>query len=300
MKSINSIIASLDVRPAQVLVEGIIVEIDQTDLNSLGIKWGSKITKDDINSLPIAGFPGLGANVFGIIPSSQFKAVLTALQSKTGVNILSTPSVIVLDNHKAVLEVGEEVPEQTGTYVTSGSKDPGNPFNTIGRKNVTLKLTVNPQINLGTAVRLKIDLKNDSLRNPDDPGLNPLVNKSEIHNSVIISSGDVVVLGGLMSNKVRDQTDQVPILGDIPIIGNLFKHRSRVLEKKNLMVFLKPTIMHNSEDALSLTHVKYDLTRTAQINWPVDLSNPSEQKRQNILPLWKNNVELPKPFERGE
>jgi len=311
MSALNSIIAKLDVRPAQVLIEAIIVEIDQTDLKNLGIQWGALSVNDTpAGTNPVIannGFTPLGLGSIGIIPSTQINAVLNILQTTTGVNILSTPSVVVLDNQVAMLEVGQNVPEQSGSYATTGNTSTVSPFNTISNTPVTLRLDVNPQINLGNAVRLKIKLKNDTLQNPDNPGLNPVTNTSKIYNSVIISSGDILVLGGLISNNLTDSNEKVPLLGDIPGLGLLFQHKTRKMEKKNLMVFIKTTILHNSDDSTNITYTKYDTMRAKQIAWPVPLTDPDEQKRQNILPSWRNgnqdtqqvarnHAQLPKPF----
>lgn len=295
MHALNGIIAKLDIRPAQVLVEGILVEINQDDLKNLGFQWGSLITEDTIPPGP--GFSQFGQGVIGIIPNQPIQAILNALQTSDNVNILSTPSVVVLDNHKALLDVGQDVPIQTGSYATTGSSSTVTPFNTTSYKKVALALEVIPQINLGDSVRLTVKLKNDSLQNPQNPGLTPLINTSQITNSVIIKSCDVLVIGGLYSNSLTDTTEKVPILGNIPGIGLLFQHKTRKLQKRNLVVFLKPIIMHTAADANAITHTKYDYARQAQINWPLDLSHPGKQKTENILPLWKNNVVLPKPFE---
>lgn len=298
MIALKSIVTKLDIRPAQVLVEAIIVEIDQDDMKNLGIQWGSYSTNTEFNSaIAAGGFMPLGLGSVGIIPSQQFAAIMGVLQTTTGVDILSTPSVVVLDNQKASLAVGTQVADQTGSYATTGSSSTVTPFNTINRLNVDLKLDVTPQINLGNAVRLKIVLKNDSLKNPDNPGLNPTLNTSSITNSVIVNSKDVLVLGGLMSNNITDSNTQVPFLGKIPIIGNLFQHNTRRLEKKNLLVFIKPSILHNSEDATTITNSKYNYIREKQIEWPEDLASEGKQKIENILPPFQKNITLPKPFE---
>jgi len=295
MRALNSIISKLDIRPAQVLVEGIIVEINQNDLLSLGVQWGSLVTPD--TTQPGRGFSQFGEGVLGIIPNQQIQAIVNILQSNTNVNILSTPSVVVLDNHKALLDVGQDVPVQTGQYATTGTTGTVTPFNTNSYKKVALALEVIPQINLGSSVRLTVKLKNDSLQNPQNPGLTPIINTSQITNSVIINSCDILVIGGLISNSLVDNITKVPILGDIPGVGLLFQNKIRQMEKKNLVVFLKPMIMHNAEEANALTNTKYERTRQAQINWPTDLTSEGKQKAENILPLWKNEVNLPKPFE---
>jgi general secretion pathway protein D len=300
MSALNTVIAKLDIRPAQVLIEAIIVELNQSDTKSLGIQWGALTSTNadgTTSTTPTAaGFAPFGQGVVGIIPHMQVQAVLSMLQTTTGADILSTPSVVVLDNHRAQLAVGSQVPDQTGQYATTGTTGTVTPFNTINRLDVQLNLDVTPQINLGDAVRLAIKLKNDSLQNPDNPTLNPTTNTSSIQNSVIVNSSDVLVIGGLMSNNISNTTDKVPILGDIPIIGTAFQHKTRRLEKKNLMVFIKSTIIRNPEDATSITNTKYTYMRNTQINWPENLSQAGVQKTQNILPLLKG-ANLPKPFE---
>lgn len=295
MSALNAIVAKLDIRPAQVLVEGIIVEINQDDLKNLGIQWGA-LPSSSLPS-PGPGFQPFGEGVIGIIPRMQVQAVLSILQNKNNVNVLSTPSVVVLDNHKATLDIGQDVPVQTGQYATTGTSSTVSPFTTTGYRKVALSLDVTPQINLGNSVRLSVKLKNDTLQNPSNPGPTPLINTSQIANSVIVNSCDILVIGGLIRNSISESIDKIPILGDIPGVGLLFQRKTRELQKKNLVVFLKPVIMHNAEDANAITNTKYDMARNAQINWPVELENPGEQKTENILPLWKNKVDLPKPFE---
>ncbi len=298
MTALNSIVAKLDIRPAQVLVEGIIVEVNESDLKNLGIQWGS--LTGSITNMPAptnpTDFPLPGAGNVGIIPNTNLVAILNMLENTSGTNILSTPSIAVLDNQKAILEIGQDVPMQTGSYATTGGANTVTPFNTIETKPVTLKLQVIPQINLGDAVRLVINLKNDTLQNPNSPGLTPIINTSNIQNAVIINSKDVLVLGGLISNNVNETVNKVPILGDIPILGVLFQQKDRQVQKKNLLVFLKPTILRNPEDYTSITNSKYDKIRSTQINWPEDLSK-TPARAPSVLPPWKNNTELPKPFE---
>ncbi len=298
LPALRSIVSQLDIRPAEVHIEGIIVELDQDDLKNLGIQWGTISDNGDFNSaLSNGSFLPLGLGSVGIIPSQQVTSILNILQSKSGADILSTPSIVVLDNQKASLSVGTQVTDQSGSYATTGSSSTVTPFNTYNRLNVDLKLEVTPQINLGSSVRLAIALKNDSLKNPDNPGLTPIINTSEIKNSVIIKSGDILVLGGLMSNDITDVSEKIPFLGDIPIVGRLFQHSTRRLEKKNLMVFIKPTILHTAEEAVSITNKKYNIIRDDQINWPEDLSSEGKQKLQNILPPVDTAVDLPKPFD---
>lgn len=297
LAALKSIVAKLDIRPAQVLVEAIIVEIDESDLKNLGIQWGSLQSSTDASgNTSDAMVPG----TFGIIPNTQIRAVLQALQNKSGVDVLSTPAIVVLNNGKGLLTVGKEVSVSTGSYATSANTTTVNPFNTIGRREVALTLQVTPQINLGNAVRLFLDLKNDTLQNSDDTSLTPIINTSKIKNSVIINSDDILVLGGLISNNHTQNTVKVPLLGDVPLVGNLFKYTSRKLEKKNLMVFIKPTILHDGVDAERISQIKYAKIRKTQIGWPQELAKTKEDHHANILPLWKNDAHIPTPFANDE
>jgi general secretion pathway protein D len=301
MHSIKSIVAKLDIRPAQVLVEAVIVELDESDLTNFGIQWGSRhTTNPDENpqggAVSNVGFPPLGEGNVGIIPGTGIKAILSALQNTTGANILSTPSIVVLDNKKATLKVGQDVPYQTGTYATTGSTNTVTPFNTTESKPVVLQLDVTPQINLGNSVRLKIMLKNDTLQNPDNPGVTPIINTSQIQNSVIIKSDDILVIGGLISNNLTESVDKIPLLGDLPLVGIAFQHKSHTMSRKKLFAFIKPVIMFNSDDATTITNTKYNTIRQAQMQWPSPLYQLGLQKQANILPPL-NGAALPLPFE---
>lgn len=304
MKALKSIVAKLDIRPAQVLVEAIIAEVDEDSISSLGIQWGSVESSGAVSTTGgglATSFPPLGAGVVGIMPSTQIKAVLTALQSVTGVDILSTPSIVVLDNQKASIEVGQDVPMQTGSYSPGGgaanSSGTVTPFTTIESKPVTLKLDVTPQLNLGRSVRLKLDLKNDTLRNPQNPGLAPIINTSKISNSVIINSDDVLVLGGLISNANIDDVNKVPILGSLPIVGALFQQKTTNQQKRNLMVFIKPVIMHSDMDSMYISQDKYAETRSIQANYQNVLADIGSEPIEPLMPPWKNHSDLPTPFE---
>ncbi|HTM64337.1 MAG TPA: type II secretion system secretin GspD [Gammaproteobacteria bacterium] len=304
MKALKTVVSKLDIRPAQVLVEAIIAEIDEANLTALGIQWGS--IQGSGPAIPTSGlptsFPALGAGVVGVIPGSDITAVLSVLQNQTGVNILSTPSIVVLDNQKATIEVGQNVPMQTGSYATNtGGSNPQSgtptPFTTIDIKPVTLKLDVTPQLNLGTSVRLQLALKNDTLQNPQNPGLTPIVNTSQIKNSVIINSSDILVLGGLISNSNNESINKVPILGNLPIIGALFQQKTSSQSKKNLMVFIKPVIMHNANEAMMLTQEKYSNIRSTQANFRDELAEIGDKEVPTLLPPWRNKKDLPTPFE---
>lgn len=304
MQALKNVIAKVDIRPAQVLVEAIIAEVDESNLRSLGIQWGSRGSDgSSLNTPPegqsVTSFPPLGAGVFGIIPGGvELRVVLTALENLNGVDILSTPSIMVLDNQPASIEIGQDVPYQTGSYTTptTGSATTLQPFNTFQSKPVTLKLSVTPQINLACSVRLKIALKNDTLQNPQNPGITPIINTSKINNSVIIKSDDILVIGGLISNSNNENINKVPVLGDLPIVGPLFQQKTRNVAKKNLMVFIKPVIVHGNEDSNAITYMKYDSMRSQQANFRDNLASVGKKPAETRLPPWENTHDLPTPF----
>ncbi|OGT44801.1 MAG: type II secretion system protein GspD [Gammaproteobacteria bacterium RIFCSPHIGHO2_12_FULL_37_34] len=300
MQALKSVISKLDIRPAQVLVEAIIAEIDESNLKSLGIQWGSVTPDNNVQpSNVITDFPNLGAGVVGIMPHVQIRSVLSLLQNQNGVDILSTPQIVVLDNQKATIEIGQMVPTQNGSYASSNGVGTVTPFTTFDYKNVTLKLDVTPQINLGSSVLLKLKLKNDTLQNPQNPGPLPLINTSAINNAVIINSDDVLVLGGLMSNSNNENINKVPILGDLPIVGTAFQQKAIRQQKRTLMVFIKPIIFQSSDNAMTITETKYNAIRTIQANFRDELQNIGREPLKTLLPPWKNSKDLPKPFENS-
>ena len=300
MQALKSVISKLDIRPAQVLVEAIIAEIDESNLKSLGIQWGSVTPDNNVQpSNVITDFPNLGAGVVGIMPHVQIRSVLSLLQNQNGVDILSTPQIVVLDNQKATIEIGQMVPTQNGSYASSNGVGTVTPFTTFDYKNVTLKLDVTPQINLGSSVLLKLKLKNDTLQNPQNPGPLPLINTSAINNAVIINSDDVLVLGGLMSNSNNENINKVPILGDLPIVGTAFQQKAVRQQKRTLMVFIKPIIFQSSDNAMTITETKYNAIRTIQANFRDELQNIGREPLKTLLPPWKNSKDLPKPFENS-
>ena len=296
MQSLKLVIAKLDIRPAQVLVEAIIAEIDENNLMNLGIQWGSPVGTGQSTGVPTS-FPDFGSGVLGVMPRTQIQAILSVLRNQNGVDILSTPSIMVLDNQKATIEIGQDVPVTTGSYASTAGAATATPYNTTDYKKVTLKLDVTPQINLGSSVRLKLDVKNDTLQNPQNPGTSPLINTSEIKNTVIINSDDILVLGGLISNANNENINKVPILGDVPGIGMIFTQKSTTQKKKNLVVFIKPIIMLGGDDAMTITQMKYDGIRNSQANFRDELSRIGNEPLTVQLPPWKNTRDLPKPFE---
>ncbi|WP_067583478.1 type II secretion system secretin GspD [Endozoicomonas ascidiicola] len=280
IQALQKIIKKLDIRRAQVLVEAIIVEIAETDLNELGVQWGtsgSALNGDGWyggSKLGAGGLIGLdgfasgedsiigrGLNL-GFYRNSSLRTLVQAFSGNDAINILSTPSLIALDNEGGKIVVGENVPFITGQS-TGSSSSTDNPFQTIERKDVGLQLKVTPQINQGELMTLDIYQEISSVT--DDSKASDIVTRTRsIETKVQAQSGSIIVLGGLISDEITSSEQKVPLLGDIPILGHLFRSNSQDRKRKNLMVFIRPTILRTQEDALSITGGKYSYIREQQ------------------------------------
>lgn len=208
----------------------------------------------------LLGFNGFGLGIAGETDGGTiFGAVLNAVQQDSGSNVLSTPSIMTMDNEPAKFLSGQEIPISTGEALGSANI---NPFRTIERKDVGIQLEVTPQINEGDEIRLQIRQEISSIAGPVSTSFSELVtNKREIETTVSVKDGDIVVLGGLVQQDEITSVEKVPLLGDIPVLGRLFRSDSRSQSKTNLMVFLRPTIVRNSGDAQALTNQKFDYIR---------------------------------------
>lgn len=291
IREMRLIIDQLDIRRAQVLVEAIIVEISENRARDLGVQWMFADTSDGSIPLGAGGFPGNtslgGDSTAGILSGNQtsifealagmtgitggvgrisssgisFGVLLNAIQRDTDFNILSTPSILTLDNAEASILVGQEVPFITGS--TAGDNNT-NPFQTIQRREVGIRLQIKPQINDGDSVRLEIlqEVSNieDATRASDI-----ITNKREISTTVMADNNDVIVLGGLIREDEQETFSKVPLLGDIPYLGVLFRSSSISREKRNLMVFIKPQILHDRDSLALASSEKYRYMRAAHL-----------------------------------
>ncbi|MBF0165394.1 MAG: type II secretion system secretin GspD [Magnetococcales bacterium] len=291
LQSMQDVIKRLDVRQTQVQVEAIIVEVSVTKAADLGVQWGVLGGRGDNKgvvggtNLPTSNGPGLvqlggliakGAAdaATGLAPTSglliggtngdNFVGLLRALNGDGSSNVLSTPTVVTLDNEEAEIMVGKRMSVSTGQTSTLQG---GNPFTTIARENVGLTLKVRPQISEGDVVRLEIHQEVSEIGLVDSFG-NRDTNNRAIKTSVLVDDQQVLVLGGLISSDRKMSNKRVPILGDIPLLGMLFQVEEAVDEKKNLMVFLRPTILRTREDGIHLTHEKYRAMREQQLDAP--------------------------------
>ena len=326
MAALESVISRLDIRRAQVLVEAIIVEMEIVEGRELGLQWlfandsgvyGSSISTSSAQQARNAGIAqallpqdststDIGvrdlAGALAQVPGSTFgwgvvdegltmTTILNALQSQGNANILSTPSVIALDNEEAFITVGQQVPFVTGSYTNTGSSNGvANPFQTIQRENVGVTLQVTPQINEGDSVVMDIVQEVSSISQQVLSASDVITNERKIETKVMAQDGDIVVLGGLVKDDIQDSRQGVPVLSGIPIIGRLFRNDVVSVTKSNLLVFIRSTIIRDDEDLRGATAEKYRYIRDQQ-----------RQRRDRglmflddnvipVLPTWEDRV----------
>ncbi len=308
MRAIKSVIEQLDIRRAQVLVEAIIAEVSINKQRELGIDF-AVFDNEDIAAAGLlsldpaavatavatdnpAGLLRSGLNLAGGYAEedgTQFAFLLRALAGDGNTNILSTPTLITLDNEEAEIKVGQEVPFLTGSFTNTGSGTPGavNPFQTIERRDVGLTLKITPQINEGDTVQLKIEQETSSIA-AGGTGANAaqdlITNKRTISTAVLVESGATLVLGGLIDDQVTENETKIPLLGDIPILGNLFKSQTVSNDKQNLMVFIRPVILRSNAQADYYTRRKYDFIRNKQLENIDDTTLMMRKKDKALLP----------------
>ncbi len=320
-RELQAVVRRLDVRRAQVMIEAIIAEVSDEAIKEIGVQWqatdslngsegfvGGTNFPDQTGNGSIVGAItnplgalGRGFNVGYLtgtttLPGTddtvyEIGALAKLLRGDGRSNILSQPSIVTLDNKEANITVGQEVPFLTGSYTNAGStsggnNQPNNPFQTIERKEIGIKLKVTPRINEGDSVALDIFQEVSSLA-PTPAGATDLVtNKREISTSVMVQDGGMLVLGGLISNQVDQSVNKVPGLGDIPLLGNLFKYRNSKMQKRNLMVFLRPTILRDPETERVISQEKYNLLRAEQIQARENRESMIRDEDMPILQEW--------------
>lgn len=300
--TLEDIVRQLDVPRAQVMVEAAIVEVSGDITDALGVQWavdgrgstgglggtnfsgtglsvgrvlqaiqdsGSDTDNNTLANLPDGAIIGLGTDSFGVL--------ITALSANSKSNLLSTPSLLTLDHQKAEILVGQNVPFQTGSFTTSGS-GADNPFTTIERQDIGVTLKVTPHINEGANLRLEIEQEISSIA-PTSQGVNAvdlITNKRSIKSTILAENGQVIVLGGLIQDDVTQADSKVPLLGDIPLVGALFRSTKETRIKRNLMVFLRPTVVRDGAGLAALSGKKYSDIRV--------LGDVREDYRPGILP----------------
>ena len=319
MQTIEAVVAKLDIRRAQVLVEAILVEVSNINNNALGVEWlfadssgvygASTGNNGDIGLLGqttasiIAGSelggaaalsanPGLALGVGRIDADGlSFNVLLKALEEQSDTNILSTPSLLTLDNNEASIVVGQEVPFVTGSFssVGDGNNNPNNPFQTIERKDVGITLRVTPRINEGDSIVMEIVQEISSLTDILIAS-DVITKKREITTTVLADDGDTVVLGGLIEDRLSEGERKVPLLGDIPWLGRLFRSSSTKLEKTNLMVFLRSTIIRDRKVLRGASASKYQYMRDQQLGNRAGGIDLMPDDVMPVLPEWKTQL----------
>ena len=219
-------------------------------------------------------------------------AVLQAASADTNSNILATPSITTLDNEEAYFLVGQEVPILTGSSTGSNNS---NPFQTVDRQEVGIKLKVTPQVNEGSGVQLTIEQEVSSVSGAT--GVDISINKREIKTTIMADSGSTIVIGGLIDEDVQESVQKVPFLGDIPILGHLFKSTSNSKRKRNLMVFLKPTIIRDGKTMNAISKEKYNYIRADEIRKQEEGLDLMDDSKLPLLPKWNDSLELPPSFD---
>jgi general secretion pathway protein D len=328
-RQLRAVIDKLDGRRAQVLVESLVVEVNANKVADFGIQWqaalghqgggtigllgnNSSIAGTNILGLALAAATGTTAALAANPPSPGFNLALAPriagkyylgalanfLQNSGDANVLSTPNLLTLDNEEARIIIGQNVPFVTGSYANSTGGGTVNPFTTVERKDVGLTLRVKPQIAENGTVKMAIyqevsSVDQSTLGNPNGP----TTNKRSIESNVLVDDGSIVVLGGLLSDDYSLGQDKIPVLGDIPIVGGLFRNETRSRKKTNLMVFLRPIVIREASDANSVTQDRYDAIRALQQNTQPD-QNPMLKGVESapILPP----LMVPLPSSRGD
>lgn len=290
--NLRAALDKLDVRRAQVYVEALIVELTADKAAEFGVQWQnlSGLGKDSSQAFGGTNFGGSGRNIIGISQNPTTAApglnvgvvngrvtipgigqilnlglLVRALETDGNANILSTPTLLTLDNEEAEIVIGQNVPFITGQYALSGGATTPTPFQTIERQDVGLKLRIKPQISEGGTVRLQIYQEVSSINDKANPA-GVITNKRAVASTVLVDDGQIVVIGGLIQDAVSEGVEQVPVLGSIPWIGGLFRSRTRSHNKTNLMIFLRPTLVRDSERADAFTGERYDYILREQAN----------------------------------
>ena len=290
MRSMTQIVDRLDIRRAQVLVEAIIVEIIENDSKELGVSVG---VGGDSSTAPVAvtNFPdflsgivqlggsvGAGSDPSGLIGEGgtlgfgrisdtgiSFAAILRALEGQADTNIISTPSIVTTDNEEATLNVGQEVPFVSGSFTnTGGAGGAINPFQTINREQIGVKLSITPQINDGNSMVLAISQEISNIAQSAAGAVDLITNQRIIETTVIVNDGEILVLGGLLEDVIRESDQRIPVLGSIPFLGALFRSKKTETLKTNLMIFVRAEIMRDTNETAFQTNAKYNMIRDVQ------------------------------------
>jgi general secretion pathway protein D len=312
--ALRAVIDKLDARRAQVFIEALVVEITAEKAAEFGIQWQdlSGIEEGGTNLIGGTNFGrGTGSNIIdaaadlstlgsglniGVVSGTinipgvgevlNLGALARALESDANANILSTPNLLTMDNEEAKIVVGQNVPFLTGSYALSGTDPTVNPFQTIERRDVGLTLKVRPQVSEGGSVKLLIYQETSSLRENTASGV--IIDLRSIDSTVLVDDGRIIVLGGLIQDTMQDSVDKVPLLGDIPLLGHLFRTEKRKRVKTNLMVFLRPHVLRDNNSSDLLTGERYGFIRQKQTEFRMQPHFALPDMQMEPLPELKN------------
>ncbi|MFV2059786.1 MAG: type II secretion system secretin GspD [Gammaproteobacteria bacterium] len=323
-RSLRVVIRKLDIRRAQILIEGVVAEVALSKAMELGVLWGAGKTENGkITGGPITAFnsglspggglqgllttpPTIGSGLSLLVGSisgvTKIGALIRSFASDASTNIISTPSILTMDNEEAVIVVGQNVPFTTGSFSstgTGGGSNPGNPFQTIERQDVGLTLKITPQVNEGDSIKLDVDQELTALQG-SAIGTQPITTNRSIKTSIMVEDGQLIALGGLIREELVEKEEKVPLLGDIPILGWLFKYQTTSKEKGNFMLFLSPKILKDTAMQASVAGAKYNFIRNQQLDIRergVQLMSDDESP---LIPEFKAFLVLPKLYDDGK
>lgn len=321
-RQLRSVIDQLDGRRAQIYIEAMIVEVNENKLAEAGFQWAAATGTNNIvgagTSLAAGGVPGLfslaGASRSAVASLSGFNvgylhkmsdgtynlgALATFLETKADANILSKPNMVALDNEEAKIVVGRNVPFVTGSYTNGATSSSGsvNPFTTIERRDVGLTLRVKPQVGEGGTVRMTVFQEKSDVESVSS-AQGPTTTKSSIETTVVVDDGQTLILGGLLKDQYGNDESQVPLLADIPVVGNLFKSKSRSRSKTNLMVFLRPVVLRSQDASNEVTLNRYDYMRQRQADVAPSPSAVLQVREAPVMDPLKFSSELTMPSVR--
>lgn len=318
IRDLETVIRQLDVRRAQVLVKAVIAEVAADTAIELGVQWGFDGSAED-NPVGLIDFnntiSGVAQAAAGLAPPPslnglsvaagdfsnpgfKFAGLLRALGGDSNNNILSTPSLMTMDNEEAEIVVGQTVPFITGSYASTGNgSTPTNPFQTIERQDIGLSLKIKPQINEGDAIRMEITQEVSSISGSTVSASDLITNKRSVTTTVMVDDGQVLVLGGLIEDQLVESEQKVPLLGDIPLLGWLFRYQKNIKSKKDLMVFIHPRIIRDSVQNTALASEKYNYMRAQQLQIREEGLRLMANDASPLLPEMQEFLQLPPPFE---
>jgi general secretion pathway protein D len=312
--NLRAALDKLDVRRAQVYVEALIAELTADKAAEFGVQWQdlNGLGKSSAQAFGGTNFGTTGQNIIGISQNPATAArglnigvvkgsvtipgigqilnlgvLVRALETDANANILSTPTLLTLDNEEASIVIGQNVPFITGQYALSGASTTPTPFQTVERRDVGLTLQVKPQISEGGTVRLQIYQEVSSIQDQSNPA-GVITNKRAVGSTILVDDGQIVVIGGLIQDTVKDGMEKVPVLGDIPLLGALFRYKTRSHNKTNLMIFLRPTLVRDSKSADSFTGERYDYILGEQ--------RKAKPEHDAVLPDMETPLLPPKPI----